>query len=438
MGGPAVDHWRQRSFSARSSGPSAIPRSRGRPRLRFWRQRRQPTVRGILHQRRPAVCEMTRARLPPVGAGGIVGDSLAVEDLPFVRRCFFRGEDGLLPEIARTLERRHRGVVPGALQVRVAPRRARRPPGLGGRDHHQPGQRTEQPPRGSRRRGSCHGRIIRPFRSARQPKKELTMSRRTSGSVALASLAVALLTISSSARIIGQIYVGGPPAAAGQWAAQPSTKNGEWPHYTADVRGNRYSPLDQINASNFNKLEIAWRYKTDNLGPRPEYKLEGTPLMIKGVLYTTGGTRRSVIALDAKTGETIWTHSLREGKRAAVSPRQLSGRGVSYWTDGRGDERILYVTTGYRLVALNAKTGAVIPSFGKDGIVDLKTGMVTGSGQAIDLETGEIGIHSTPIVVKDSVIIGSSMREGATVPTHNNTKGLVRAFDVRTGKRLWQ
>ena len=118
--------------------------------------------------------------------------------------------------------------------------------------------------------------------------------------------------------------------------------------------------------------------------------------MVKGVLYTTGGTRRSVVALDAKTGELIWAHSLREGKRAGVSPRQLSGRGVSYWTDGRGDERILYVTTGYRLVALNAKTGALISRFGKDGIVDLKDGAVFGNGQPIDLETGEIGLHSTP------------------------------------------
>src|SRR6202162_4990811 len=89
----------------------------------------------------------------------------------------------------------------------------------------------------------------------------------------------------------------------------PSTKNGEWPQYTADLKGTKYSPLDQINASNFNKLEVAWRFKTDNLGPRPEYKLEGTPLMIKGVLYATAGTRRSVVALDAKTGEQIWAHS---------------------------------------------------------------------------------------------------------------------------------
>ena len=227
------------------------------------------------------------------------------------------------------------------------------------------------------------------------------------------------------------------PGLSGQATGQPSTKNGDWPHYTADMKGTRYSPLDQINAANFNQLEVAWRFKTDNLGPRPEYKLEGTPLAIKGILYTTGGTRRSVVALDGKTGEVIWTHSLREGKRAAVSPRQLSGRGVSYWTDGKGDDRVIYVTTGFQLVELNAKTGALIPSFGKGGILDLKLGAVFGKGQQIDLETGEIGIHSTPAIVKDVVIIGSAMREGATVPTHNNTKGLVRAFDVKTGKLLW-
>ena len=79
--------------------------------------------------------------------------------------------------------------------------------------------------------------------------------------------------------------------------------------------------------------------------------------MVNGVLYTTAGTRRAVVALDAATGELRWVHSEREGARAAASPRQLSGRGVAYWTDGR-DERILYVTTGYRLVALDAKTGA--------------------------------------------------------------------------------
>jgi quinoprotein glucose dehydrogenase len=225
---------------------------------------------------------------------------------------------------------------------------------------------------------------------------------------------------------------------SGQSTSQPSTANGDWISYNADVRGSRYSPLDQINASNFNKLQVAWRFKTDHLGPRPEYKLEGTPLAIKGVLYTTGGTRRSVIALDGKTGELIWTHSLREGQRAAVSPRQLSGRGVGYWTDGRGDERILYFTTGYRMVELNAKTGQMIPTFGTGGVVDLKVGVYKGVNQQIDLETGEIGVHSTPIITGDIVLVGSAFREGATVETHNNSKGLVRAFDVKTGKQLWR
>jgi len=238
-----------------------------------------------------------------------------------------------------------------------------------------------------------------------------------------------------AATVVGLVWIS--VEVSGQNTGQPSTKNGEWPAYTADIRGSRYSPLDQINAANFKKLEVAWRFKTDNLGTRPEFKLEGTPLMVKGVVYATAGTRRSVVALDARTGEIIWTHSLREGTRAAIAPRQLSGRGLSYWTDGRGDERVLYVTTGYRLVSLNAKNGQPVSSFGKDGIVDLKTGMVTGAGQPIDPETGEAGLHSTPTVVKDVVIVGSSFKEGMTIHAHNNTKGLVRAFDVRSGKVLW-
>jgi quinoprotein glucose dehydrogenase len=240
-----------------------------------------------------------------------------------------------------------------------------------------------------------------------------------------------------SALILVPLALIGSLRLAGQTPGQPSTKNGDWTHYTGDVHGTRYSPLDQINAGNFKDLEVAWRFKTDNLGTRPEYKLEGTPLAIRGVLYTTAGTRRSVVALDGRTGELIWTHSYREGNRAAIAPRQLSGRGVAYWTDGKGDERVLYVTTGYRLIALNAKTGSMVPSFGEGGVVDLKKGAVVGKGQQIDYEIGEIGLHSTPTVVKDVVIVGSSFKEGMTVVTHNNTKGLVRAFDVRTGKLLW-
>src|SRR5207247_8631736 len=150
------------------------------------------------------------------------------------------------------------------------------------------------------------------------------------------------------------------PEVTGQSNSMPSTKNGEWPMYTADLRGSKYSPLDQITSSNFNRLEVAWRFKTDNLGPRPENKLEGTPIMVGGMVYTTAGTRRSVVALDAKTGELKWVYGLDEGIRALAAPRQLSGRGLSYWTDGKGDDRIVFFTIGYRLVELNAKTGHAV------------------------------------------------------------------------------
>jgi quinoprotein glucose dehydrogenase len=226
--------------------------------------------------------------------------------------------------------------------------------------------------------------------------------------------------------------------AGGPSADLPSTAKGDWPVYTADLHGTRYSPLDQINADNFDDLELAWSFKTDNLGNRPEYKLEGTPLAVNGVLYTTAGTRRAAIALDGRTGELIWMYSMREGKRGGYAPRQLSGRGLSYWTDGRGDERVLYVTPGYRLVCLNAKTGQPMESFGDHGVVDLKVGVVKGEGEQIDLETGEVGLHSAPTVVGDVILVGSAMAEGFTVPTSNNSKGLVRAFDVRTGKMVWR
>src|SRR6266542_422052 len=241
--------------------------------------------------------------------------------------------------------------------------------------------------------------------------------------------------VASALCLIAAAMVGSNRSVSGQSAT--STANGEWPAYAADSRGSRYSPLEQINASNFSDLEVAWRFKTDNLGTRPEYKLEGTPIMVKGVLYATAGTRRAVVALDAATGELLWVHRYPEGPRGAAAPRQLSGRGLAYWSDGNGDDRILYVTPGYRLIALDARTGQPVRSFGKDGVVDMKLGVVFGPDKQIDLETGEIGLHSSPTVVKNVVLVGSAMKEGMTVTTHNNTKGIARAYDARNGKVLW-
>src|SRR6266403_2388857 len=228
------------------------------------------------------------------------------------------------------------------------------------------------------------------------------------------------------------VAIGGTGRSIPAQSAPPGTTSGEWPSYHGDNRNHHYSPLAQINAENFGKLEVAWRFKTDSLGTRPEYKLEGTPLMVGGVLYATAGTRRAAVALDAATGELLWVHGEPEGARGAAAPRQLSGRGLSYWSDGK-EERILYVTPGYRLIALDAKTGNPVPSFGRNGAVDLKLD----DDQEIDLVSGEVGLHATPVVAGDTVIVGAAHRPGGVPKVMKNVRGYVRGFDVRTGKRLW-
>lgn len=217
-------------------------------------------------------------------------------------------------------------------------------------------------------------------------------------------------------------------------AAAPSgpPRNTNWLNFANDLANTRYAPLDQIDGENFHTLEVAWRFKPDSFGPRPEYKLESTPLVVKGVLYSTVGTRRDVVALDAANGELLWVHRIDEGERAAKAPRKLSGRGLAYWTDGI-EERILYVTMGYRLIALDAKTGQPVPSFGDGGMVDLKYN----DDQEMDPVNSDIGLHATPCVAKDVVIVGAAHAVSVVPKHHRNVKGYVRGFDVRTGKRLW-
>jgi quinoprotein glucose dehydrogenase len=207
---------------------------------------------------------------------------------------------------------------------------------------------------------------------------------------------------------------------------------GEWYTYGADLANTRYSPLTQISAQNFNQLEVAFRFRTESLGPRPEFNFQTTPLMVNGVLYLTAGSRRAVVALDAATGEMLWMHSLNEGKRGEAAPRQLSGRGLAYWSDGK-EARVIYVTPGYQLIALDAKTGDRVPAFGKNGIVDLKLD----NDQVIDAENGEIGLHAAPIISKDVILVGAAHIEGSAPKSRRAAMGYMRGFDVRTGKRLW-
>src|SRR5688572_20125877 len=225
----------------------------------------------------------------------------------------------------------------------------------------------------------------------------------------------------------------GPPPQGGaaRAATGPTT---QWTTYGANLASHRYSPADQINKDNFSKLEIAWRLKTDFLGPRPDTLYSATPLLVDRVLYTTAGMRRAVIALNPATGEMIWMHAEDEGVRGQNAIRNGAGRGVAYWADAKGaDRRILYVTPGYRLKALDAKNGHLITSFGTNGAVDLKLE----ADQEIDLNTGEMGLNATPLVVGDVVVVGVAHRPGGSPRTLRNAKGSVRGYDVRTGKRLW-
>jgi len=214
--------------------------------------------------------------------------------------------------------------------------------------------------------------------------------------------------------------------------AQQGAPGGQWPTYGGDLGHTRYAPLSQIDASNFSQLDIAWRFRTDNLGPQPEYRYQATPLVVDGMLYSTGGSRRAVFALDARSGELKWVFSLDEGERADNAPRQLSGRGLAFWQSG-DERRVVYVTPGYQLLALDADTGRPVPGFGDQGRVDLKQN----ADQQIDLITGEIGLHATPTIAGDVIIVGAAHRTGGNPASRENVKGFVRGFDARTGERLW-
>jgi quinoprotein glucose dehydrogenase len=243
-----------------------------------------------------------------------------------------------------------------------------------------------------------------------------------------------LLASTASTFVLAGLLPGARLTAATPTPAPPTgpVADTEWRHYAADQANTRYSPLAQINAENFNDLQIAWTFKTDSLGARKEYQFESTPLLIKGRLFTTAGSRRACVSLDAATGELVWMHRLDEGRRALNSPRQLSGHGCSYWTDGT-KERILYVTTGYQLVSLDANTGIPDPAFGTNGVVDLKKDF----DQEIDLVNSDVGLHATPLIARNVVVVGAAHTAGDVPATRKNVKGYVRGFDVATGRRKW-
>jgi quinoprotein glucose dehydrogenase len=217
-------------------------------------------------------------------------------------------------------------------------------------------------------------------------------------------------------------------------SAQSGTAGGEWHAYGGDAWHQRYTAVDQIDASNVADLEIVWSWSARNFGPNPFANTETTPLMIDGVLYATVGQSRNVVAIDAGTGETLWMWRPKESERYELAPRPNSGRGVSFWEDEEGNGRIIVITPGYNMVALDPATGRPVQGFGHGGVVDLMEGHRTREG--IDL-VGTIGASSPAAVVGDVIVVGSAHHRGGAPVSRVNTPGDVRGYDAETGVLLW-
>ena len=207
----------------------------------------------------------------------------------------------------------------------------------------------------------------------------------------------------------------------------------EWLHHRGTPYGTNYSPLDLIHEGNVSKLEVVWRWKSDNFGSSPWPNYQVTPLMAKGVLYATAGANRSVVAIDAVTGETLWMYRLDEGVRAQHAPRKGPGRGVALYR-GVDQDTIFVISPGYQLIALDALTGRPRPDFGDAGWVDLKLQL----GQTLDAVTAPIGASSPPIVVGDVVIVGAAFAFSGAPESPEALKGKVTAYDVTTGELRWR
>jgi glucose dehydrogenase len=230
-------------------------------------------------------------------------------------------------------------------------------------------------------------------------------------------------------------------------AQNGSNPPGEWRYIWGDMSGTRYSPLDQINAANFETLETAWVWRGDNYGANVDGVMRSTPIYADGMVYTVAGTRRQVVAIDPATGETIWTFREPNTVRWERSPRQNYGRGVAYAeVDGRG---VIYVVTpGFFLHALDAKTGEPLEGFG--GRIPIEGFPSTGSvdmlatlghpydvNTGIELTRGAITTSSPPLVVNGVIIVGNSAHQGGGYSNIENVPGDVQAFDARTGRHLW-
>jgi quinoprotein glucose dehydrogenase len=249
----------------------------------------------------------------------------------------------------------------------------------------------------------------------------------------------------------------------------------EWRYWGADAWSTRYSAADQINAANFDSLQVAWTWKAGQHGEDEYYRT--TPLYANGRVLTVATNRRNAYALDPATGNELWHWGMEEGIRWQKAPRRFAGRGLAYWTDGN-KERVIVITPGYHLAIIDAKTGKGDPNVGPkhDGVVDLEEGLGlpmvplavddtlpleiseayplrkakpgekwnaktrTGADGTIGIDPsyGEIANSSPAIVVGDMIIVGNSSIHGYYPLHKHNIPGFIRGFDVHTGQQKWK
>jgi quinoprotein glucose dehydrogenase len=243
--------------------------------------------------------------------------------------------------------------------------------------------------------------------------------------------------------LLGLVISAAPYTARSQTPDPEVAPVAGWPEHGGDAGGSRYSTLDEINRSNVEDLEVAWRYRTgDGEGPIEEvvsYGLQGTPILLTpeaGGFLVLCSAFDEVVALNPATGEVEWSFDPRVDR--ADRNAQYKCRGVTQWTDDRAVEseacgsRIFLPTLDQRLIALDSRTGELCAGFGDSGIVSV-TPLIDATPPATD--TASVRTYMPPVIVSDSVIIGTSV--GAKFKRVDAPSGAIRAFDVRTGAFKW-
>ncbi len=215
--------------------------------------------------------------------------------------------------------------------------------------------------------------------------------------------------------------------------AQQSVPDTDWRHFANDHRSSKYSPLGQIDAENFEDLKIVWRWESadkalEGKSPLEPFYFRATPIVVDGVAYLSTSLSQ-IAAVDLVSGETLWVHDPRSYERGPVVHGMVQHRGVEYWTDGK-EERILISTGGRQLVSVDAKTGIPDPNFNDGQPIDLLQDL----GRPV--RPGSIGDNKPPIVVGDTVIVGSIIMDYPMIK--EAPPGHIRAYDVRTGAFKWR